>query len=124
VYLGDDATYQARGCIKPVMVVLSDPWIGKNTWKIDVPNDWIGVGSGNYTVNKVRSATGVEMQLSCTNSNGERLWLILGQYPEDLDESNKPRSGRGWYRSPFVAGKTLALRWYSQGCARPDSCRT
>lgn len=43
-----------QGSPKYIFVSMEDPLFGANTWSIDIPNDWIGTGNGEYKVVQLR----------------------------------------------------------------------
>ena len=115
VYLADGGTDDGSGCIREILLTLRDPLWGANTWSIDTPNSWIGIGSGTYTV-KVQ----VEKVLTVLTASGGgsiRFELLMTNYPNSFDSG----SGGGAYVSPFGKGN-FALRWWGEGAIRPEPC--
>ena len=117
VYLQDRSSGDGSTCHNEVQLTLVDPVWGDNTWSITMPNSWIGIGSGTYTVKlKIEKVLTI---LTAVDSGGVRFELYMQEYPGSLDSG----AGMGAYNSSFQKG-TFRLRWYGVGAIRPEPCPT
>jgi hypothetical protein len=95
-----------------VVATLEDPFWGDNTWSIGTPNDWIGRGSGTYTV-----AMKIEHRLTVLTAQSEggvRFQLYMTDYPGTLQSG----AAGGVYASPGAGNHSL--KWWGSGAIRPE----
>lgn len=116
VWLADGRDNTPDGCAPQVLLTLTDPLWGANTWRIAQPNSWIGTGHAEYRVVKI-PYTAFTSQVQAG-----RFVLVADSYPDCFSDDANNSSGIGWYVSPYASGKSLPLRWFSYGTIRPEPC--
>jgi hypothetical protein len=96
------------GTPKFILVDLTHPLLGANTWAITTPNDWIGTGSGEYKV------SGNQVELRDGSWDDERTRLVLQgiDYPGDFKGSGSSfKRGPGLYVSEAKQISGASCEW-------------
>lgn len=76
-------TKEPIGTPRFVLVDLTHPFLGANTWVINTPNTWIGTGNGEYQI----TGNQVELRDGSWSDGRTRLVLFGINYPGDLKGS-------------------------------------
>jgi hypothetical protein len=110
-----------QGKPKYVFVSMDDATFGANTWSIDIPNNWIGIGSGEYKVSGFNSDI-LEFRDGSWRDGKPRMKLFNIKYPDDCKP--KPgadiKKGPGSYLSPLHPWGTFKLEWSGRNIV-PDT---